>query len=689
MAHTAAEGKNNFYQQFVRRFNDLNLGFKLGIGFGVLIVISLIIGLLAVFNMATVADESELLAKEFVPEVKIASELRKAANRAMRDVSCYIYTEEKHFYNNAESEIADIKKALIDGNKLVTGAERLDTLEANLKVAEATANAFVGLVNQTVEVNARMAEARTVMDESAHEYMLNCHAYLKEQNKKMLSEIKAGSTTPDRLRKIELITEIINLGNEVRVGNFKSQAIRDPEIFEQALASFSRVYDDLKIIRRYTTMRYDIVALNNIRQEAEHYQGAMEQFISDWQRREELADKSSKAGMDFVMSCAATAEDGLRETQDMASSSASSLRMSNSIMITGLLLALIVGVTFAFLLMRIITTPLSKGLIYARQLAQGDLGATIDVQQKDEIGQLTDAMANMGAKLKEIVSSIVNGANNIATASQQMSSTSQNLSQGASEQASSVEEVSSSMEEMAANINSNAQNANETKDIAFAAASGIKEGGEATENTVQSMRTIAEKLAIIDDISFQTNILALNAAVEAARAGEQGRGFAVVAAEVRKLAERSKLSAQEIDSVLKNGSRVAQEAAAKLQQLAPEISKTSGLVEEIASASKEQDMGADQVNKAMQQLNTITQQNAAASEEMATGAEELYTQAEQLKEIVSFFNIGDAVKEYHTRSQRKVEVEHTPTEESNMSKPQKEAVCFDMGRNGDNEFETF
>ncbi len=260
----------------------------------------------------------------------------------------------------------------------------------------------------------------------------------------------------------------------------------------------------------------------------------------------------------------------------------------------------------------------------------------------------------MQEKLKEVIASVMLGSDNIAAASLQMSSGSQQVSQGASEQASSAEEVSSSMEEMAANIQQNTDNAQEADKISQKVQDGVSKVSSASQDSLVSIKNIAEKIGIINDIAFQTNILALNAAVEAARAGEQGRGFAVVAAEVRKLAERSKIAADEIVALSSKSVNVTENAAALMAGLIPEIERTAKLVQEIAAASLEQTSGADQVNTAIQQLNQVTQQNAAASEEMATSAEELSSQAEQLKEIISYFRL-DERKATSFRAQRHYE----------------------------------
>lgn len=313
--------------------------------------------------------------------------------------------------------------------------------------------------------------------------------------------------------------------------------------------------------------------------------------------------------------------------------------LGNEIIIVALIVGVvIVLVSIAFA--RSIANPINKGVEFARKLSQGDLTAKVDVNQKDEIGVLAEALKDMGEKLKEIVANIQNGADNIAAASQQMSSNSQEMSQGASEQASSAEEVSSSMEEMSSNIQQNTENAQQTEKISASASKGVEEVSKAAGQSLTSVKNINEKIQIINDIAFQTNILALNAAVEAARAGEHGKGFAVVASEVRKLAERSKVAADEIVELSQTSNKVTEEAGKLMENLMPEIQKTSGLVQEITAASNEMNNGADQVNSAIQQLNQVTQQNAASSEELATSAEELSSQAEQLKQTIAFFNLN-------------------------------------------------
>jgi len=317
---------------------------------------------------------------------------------------------------------------------------------------------------------------------------------------------------------------------------------------------------------------------------------------------------------------------------------------------------------------------ISRPLVYAsdkmRELAKGRLGSDFNdafAKGNDETAMLVTSLKETIIKLREVVqevqdagASILGGSSSLSEASKQMSigldgiaESSQQLSQGATEQAANAEEVSASVEQMSANIRQNADNSFQTEKISAKAAVDAKQGLSAVRETVDAMRQIAEKIAIIEEIARSTNMLSLNASIEAARAGEHGKGFAVVASEVGKLAERSKIAAGEIAALSLRSVEIADKAGSMLEGMAPDIQKTADLVQEISVASREQDSGAQQINLAMTQLDTVIQTNASISEEfsatseeissqatmVAETASELADQAERLQSLVGFFSL--------------------------------------------------
>ncbi|EZH81059.1 histidine kinase [Ectopseudomonas composti] len=309
----------------------------------------------------------------------------------------------------------------------------------------------------------------------------------------------------------------------------------------------------------------------------------------------------------------------------------------------------IVAVLIAILLGWLITRGLIRQLggepSYAAEvvtrIAEGDLRVQVETRPGDT-GSMLLAIREMSQRLSQIISEVRSSADALTSASEEISATAQSMSQATSEQAASVEETSASMEQMSASIAQNTENAKVTESMAGKASGEAREGGQAVKETVSAMKTIADKIGIVDDIAYQTNLLALNAAIEAARAGEHGKGFAVVAAEVRKLAERSQVAAQEIGEVAKSSVSLAERAGTLLDEIVPSIGKTSDLVQEISAASEEQSSGVGQISTAMNQLNEITQQNASASEELAATAEEMSGQAEQLQQLMDFFKLNSS-----------------------------------------------
>jgi methyl-accepting chemotaxis protein len=339
----------------------------------------------------------------------------------------------------------------------------------------------------------------------------------------------------------------------------------------------------------------------------------------------------------------------------------------------------------------------------AEKISQGELRVTVRKRCEDD--QLMIALDRMVKELTEIAVNVQTAAEQVATGSQEISSSAEQMSQGATEQSSSVEEVSSSMEEMNSSVVQNADNAKQTASIAEKAAKDAEEGGKSVGETVHAMKSIAEKIGIIEEIARQTNMLALNAAIEAARAGEHGKGFAVVAAEVRKLAERSQTAAKEISNLSGTSVEIAEKAGTLIEEIVPGVKKTADLIQEINAASSEQADGIQQVTKAVEQLDQVIQQSATATEEMSSTSEELAGQAKQLQDVAAFFKVE---KNMNSRPEKKVQLKQSFAKKARIEKEDENAdgkmvrkidfgakqtaskgVSLDMSNPDDAEFERY
>ncbi|WP_417069707.1 methyl-accepting chemotaxis protein [Niveibacterium terrae] len=391
--------------------------------------------------------------------------------------------------------------------------------------------------------------------------------------------------------------------------------------------------------------------LRNIMTKHEAYQQTGEKVIS--LSRQDKAKSADYLNRDFTTAnnsyIGAIKELSDYQTKVMEKSNAEahqSISLSFGVVVVVAIMSTLLSIAVAFLIARNLGKVLGGEPGYAagviEKIAQGDLRVQVAVRTGDSSSML-HSVRTMVEELKHVIGEVRATSDSLASASEEVSASAQVLSQNATEQAASVEETSASMEEISATVAQNSENAKVTEGIASKSAHDAGEGGQAVGETVEAMKLIAQKIGIIDDIAYQTNLLALNAAIEAARAGDHGKGFAVVAAEVRKLAERSQIAAQEISSLASNSVGMAERAGKLLGDLVPSITRTADLVQEISAASREQTGGLDQINSAIGQLTQVTQANASASEQLSSTAEEMSAQAVGLQEMMQFFQTdGDA-----------------------------------------------
>ncbi len=623
---------------------NMKLGMKIGLGFGVVIVIAMLLGAVAIWNMRSVSALAEKLDAEFVPESGLANSIVRSYLTAMLEIRGYGFTMDKKFLDKGMKEIEQIKKDLKDAKDLAARSSELTKFREQVeKLVDKTAE-WERLTGETTTKNDSLANLRKRLYDTGMGLKKDIDELANDRRGANKSDLNSGSESGKGMSEIARLAVINEMGElfvGMRVTIWKAQAERDMTQMQDVLKSHEEISRKLESLKAATTLEGQLKVIENIKSEMSTYKTLVSEFDATWAAMDEIAAKRAQVAFAALDIAKAAAESSMQDTKTIATATVSKLSFSSTVMVVGLLLAIILGACIALFVTRAIVDPLAHALEISNKLSEGDLTVKIDVDSTDETGLLLTAMKHMVAKLREIVGEVKRAGDNVSAGSQELSATAEEMSQGATEQAASAEEVSSSMEQMTSNIKQNADNALQTEKIAIKSAEDAGKGGQAVSETVSAMKDIAGKISIIEEIARQTNLLALNAAIEAARAGEHGKGFAVVASEVRKLAERSQTAAGEISTLSTTSVDVAEKAGEMLLRIVPDIQKTADLVQEISSACNEQNSGSDQINKAIQQLDQVIQQNASASEEMASTSEELSSQAEQLQSIIAFFRTDD------------------------------------------------
>ena len=582
-----------------RKWNDLRIGVKIGLGFGLMIILAGIVGGIAVFNMSKIQDETKYLSTKSLPSVNESVRADKDWREILINLQAYDHLRDSYYLDRTNEYLGKFSHSL---DELIRLSDNEEHATANLKLK--------GIKTSFTEYQAVIQKYKALVNEN--ETLL---LTLEDQIKVLQNSAKG--------------TAVLNNINSAAFYIFSSITNRKPHDIDYAKPYLNSAKRDLGSLSGPNAAKARLVI------------NSSELLISGYKQARVVELKRMEIEDLMKVDIMALADVGVDQITEMTEVTNGIITQSRFTMNIIMAILILIGIIAGYAISSSITRSIKIGLNIAQNISNGVLHRQREVVRKDEIGELMTALNRMNNQLKFIVEDISSGIENIFVASQKMNRNATELSEAATDQAATTEEISSSIEELHANFLQNAENANITEEIAIASVAGIRDGNNATDMASKSLKNIIERIGFIGDLAFQTNILALNAAVEAARAGEHGRGFAVVAAEVKRLADSSKETAGIINKVSRETVIASDDAGVKLKKIVPEIEKTAQLIQGIKLASNEQEAGINQINNAIQQLNNIAQQNAYSSENMANSSQDLSSLADKLKKTISFFKVGE------------------------------------------------
>ncbi len=682
-------------------FKSMKIGSKLSLAFGTLLLIFAGVGATSWMNMSGVQHRARSLANEAVPEMVVAASVQQAAQSVMYEIRGYGYTYEPQYLERGRQNLVEIRNRLKAASDLAAKYPSLVRLRENAAKASAAVDRYADLVDRTEAAVQAIAAARTRGNTAQQVFFRQSEEYLASQNEALEGHIQAGDGADrlrDRVKKINRINDVIDLGNAIRIANFQGQATRNPALLEEAMKTFDRVDAILDEIRSGTTRQANLDQLDGIREAGEEYKAVLAEILKEWNLLETLEAERGTAATSVLALADEVVRTGATNAGKIAENAVSSLASTILVILIATVVAVLLGAVVAFLMTRSLTVPLKRVAELAGVARDGDL--TIEredfrIANRDELGLMADALAEMVAVQRDTVRELKKKSIHLAALSEETAASTEEVTsttgevaesnarlaeqtrkgRGNAVESSTVMLEMSSLIQIAQTLASNADK--NSNDMAEAASEGsetvartidrmenIKISVQETEELLTRLNHYSERIGVVGDtitsLADQTNLLALNAAIEAARAGEAGRGFAVVAEEVRKLAEQSQRGAGEVAELVgkildgtrsavesmrksrkgvEEGVAVAHVAGGALDRIGKAIESTIADVRRIITTTDEEVAKSEKVVSLIDTTATVmetaddhVQSLAASMEETAAAMENVATSAQEVSE---------------------------------------------------------
>ncbi|MBF0224393.1 MAG: HAMP domain-containing protein [Desulfobacterales bacterium] len=605
---------------------NIKIGKKIGIGFGIIIGITLIIGIITLIIMNNIDNKTDMLSKEYIPEVQICDEILRDFLLAIFDFRGYGLTGEESYLERGMKNFNLMKEYIKKAEDLAESSQHLKQLKEKLTIAVAEANKYEDLLNQTKEKFNVINKSMTTLDEGASEYMKNCYSFLNSQNESMFDEIKNNkdaSALNERVKKINLANDIIDIGNSIRVANFKSQSKRELNTMEDALKIFDKIDKVLYELEPMVKKQENKIEIANIHKAADKYSNGMKTLLSAMKELNDLGKKREHVVDNFREILTQIAKAGIDNTIIISNETVHSITNGLMTIIVGFIIAIVLGIMFSLGITSAITKPIIKIASFVKTFGTGDLSSTLDIDTKDEIGDMTRELNRAITNLRNIMKKLADTSNGLSGSSEELSSVSSQMAASAEEMTKQSDTVAAASEQISASVGT------------------VASAAEQASSSVSNIAAMTEEMSsTFSNVANSSNETARNVDGMAHSSEEIASNINTIAAAI----EEMTASLNEVSKNTAKGSRVSQNANKRAQDInermevlvnaSKQIGKVVGVIKDIADQTNMlalnatiEAAGAGEAGKGFAvvagEVKELAKQSAEATDEIAGQVENI------------------------------------------------------------------